>query len=104
GAIEALERAIEIHPDYAEAYAGLGMTYNLARQYSLMSGWEAYPRAQEAAERAVALNPHLDLAQSALAFVEFHWLWQVDAGLARFEEALRLNPDSANTLNWYASA
>ena len=32
------------------------------------------------------------------------WVRQVDAGLARFEEALLLNPDSANTLNWYASA
>lgn len=38
------------------------------------------------------------------AFVEFHWLWNVPAGLSRFEEALRLDPDAANTLMWYASS
>lgn len=104
GAIEALERAIEIHPDYAQAHAGLAMTYNLARQYSGMSGWEAYPKAEAHARRAVQLDPNLGFAHSVLAFVEFHWLWQVEAGLARFEEALRLDPNSANTLQWYASS
>lgn len=104
GAIEALSRAIDIHPDYAEAHAGLAMTYNLARQYSGMSGWEAYPKAEAHARRAVQLDPNLGFAHSVLAFVEFHWLWQVEAGLARFEEALRLDPNSANTLMWYASS
>ena len=104
GAIEALNQAIDIHPDYAEAHAALAITYNLARQYSGMSGWEAYPRAEAAARRAIELNPALDLAQGALAFIEFHWHWRVEAGLARFQEALRLNPESANTLMWYASS
>ena len=103
GAIKAFEGALKIYPDYAEAYAGLAMTYNLARQYSGMSGFEAYPKAEKAARRAVALDPTLDLAQSALAFIEFNWIWDVKAGLARFREAVRLNPDSANTLSWYAS-
>ncbi|WP_048645301.1 tetratricopeptide repeat protein [Nitratireductor soli] len=104
GATEALERAIAIHPDYAEAHAGLAMTYNLARQYSGMSGFDAYPLAERHARRAVELDPTLGFAQSVLAFVEFHWLWDVEAGLARFEEALRLDPQSSNTLMWYASA
>lgn len=104
GAIEALTRATEIHPDYAEAHAGLAMTYNLARQYSGMPGWKAYAQAEEAARRAIELDPGLDLAQAALAFIEFHWHWRVEAGLARFEEAIRLNPDSANAHMWYASS
>ena len=104
GAIEALTRAIEIHPDYAEAHAGLAMTYNLARQYSGMPGWKAYALAEAAARRAIELDPGLDLAQAALAFIEFHWHWRVEAGLARFEEAIRLNPDSANAHMWYASS
>lgn len=104
GAIEALGRAIEIHPDYAEAHAGLAMTYNLARQYSGMSGWDAYPKAEAHARRAVELDPQLGFAQSVMAFVEFHWHWNMEAGLARFEEALRLDPQSSNTHLWYASA
>jgi tetratricopeptide (TPR) repeat protein len=104
GAIEVLTQAIEIHPDYAEAHAGLAMTYNLARQYSGMSGFDAYPLAEKHARRAVELDPTLGFAQSVLAFVEFHGLWQVEAGLARFEEALRLDPESSDTLQWYASS
>ncbi len=104
GAIDTFGRALEIHPDYAEAHAGLAMTYNLARQYSGMSGFDAYPKAEAHARRAVELDPTLGFAHSVLAFVEFHWLWDVEAGLARFEDALRLDPDSANTLMWYASS
>ncbi len=104
GAIEALGRAIALHADYAEAHAGLAMTYNLARQYTGMSGFDAYPLAEQHARRAVELDPASGFAQSVLAFVEFHWLWQVEAGLARFEQALRLDPKSSNTLMWYASS
>lgn len=103
-AINLLTRATELHPDYAEAYAGLAMAHNLARQYSGMSGWEAYPKAEVAARRAIELNPALDLAQGALAFIEFHWHWRVEDGLARFSEAIRLNPESANLHMWFASA
>ena len=103
-AIKVLNQALKIFPDYAEAHAGLAMTYNLARQYSGMSGWEAYPKAEEHARRAVELAPDYAFGQSVLAFVEFHWLWQVKAGLNRFEKAMRLDPNDANTLLWYGSS
>mgnify|MGYP002622340397 CR=1 FL=1 len=60
--------------------------------------------AEVAARRAIELNPALDLAQGALAFIEFHWHWRVEDGLARFSEAIRLNPESANLHMWFASA
>lgn len=104
GAIEALTRALAIHPDYPQAHASLAMTYNLARQYSGMSGWEAYPLAEEHARRAVALAPAYAFGHSVLAFVEFHWLWQVEAGLERFETARRLDPEDDNNLMWFASS
>lgn len=103
-AITILTRALEIYPDYAEAHASLAMTYNLARQYSGMSGWDAYPLAEKHARRAVELAPGYAFGHSVLAFVEFHWLWQVQAGLERFERAQRLDPNDANNLLWYASS
>lgn len=104
GSIEALTRALEIYPDYAEAHASLAMTYNLARQYSGMSGYDAYPLAETHARRAVELAPGYAFGHSVLAFVEFHWLWQVQAGLDRFERARRLDPNDANNLLWFASS
>lgn len=103
-AITMLTRALEIYPDYAEAHASLAMTYNLARQYSGMSGWDAYPLAEKHARRAVELAPGYAFGHSVLAFVEFHWLWQVQAGLERFKRAQRLDPNDANNLLWYASS
>jgi tetratricopeptide (TPR) repeat protein len=99
-----LTRALAIHPDYPQAHASLAMTYNLARQYSGMSGWDAYPLAERHARRAVELAPGYAFGHSVLAFVEFHWLWQVEAGLARFELARTLDLDDASNLLWYASS
>lgn len=104
GAIEALEAAIEREPDYADAFAALATTYTLAREYSVMSGREAYPKARAAAERAVALDPTLPLALSALGSVEFFWHRDVESGLGRFEAALEQDPFSANSWMWHASA
>lgn len=104
GAITMLTRALAIYPDYAEAHASLAMAYNLARQYSGMSGWDAYPLAENHARRAVELAPAYAFGHSVLAFVEFHWLWQVEAGLERFERARQLDPDDANNLLWFASS
>lgn len=51
---------------------------------AVLSGWEAFPRAERAARRAVALDSGLDLAQSALGFVEYRWHWDAKASFARF--------------------
>ncbi|WP_411036856.1 tetratricopeptide repeat protein [Shinella sp. BYT-45] len=102
-AIGVLDRAVTIHPDYAEAHAALATSYILAERYQVRSGWEAFPKAERAARRAIALNPDLDLAQSALAYLEFRWHWDADAGFARFERTLSRHPKSADTLFWYAN-
>lgn len=103
-AIRLLRQAVAIHPGYGQAYAALAGSYNLAERHGVMSGWEAFPKAERAANRAMELDPTLERAQSALAFVEFQWHRDPAASLARFEDTLRRNPDSADTLFWYANA
>jgi len=102
-AITVLNEAVALHPDYAEAQAALATSYILAERYEVLPGWEAFPRAERAARRAVALNRALDMAQSALAFVEFRWHWDAGASLARLERTLSERPASANALFWYAN-
>jgi Tfp pilus assembly protein PilF len=97
-------RAIAEDPAYAEPYAGLANTYLLLREYSVMPDGEAYFRAREAAERALALDPNLAQAHAALAFVTFFWTRDWPRGLAGFRRATELDPGSASVWHWYGTA
>jgi len=95
--------AIAKDPGYAPAYAGLANTYNLLREYSVMPEAEAYPKAQEAAKRAVALDPKLPTAHASLGFVDFFWSWDAAAAENEFRTALALDPSSVVAHHWYGS-
>jgi tetratricopeptide (TPR) repeat protein len=49
-AMKAFDKAIEIEPNYARAYAGRGAIYN---------DWEKYPQAVKESEQAVKIDPNL---------------------------------------------
>jgi tetratricopeptide (TPR) repeat protein len=101
--IDDFTQAIVHDPSFAEAYAGLASAYNLAREFSDMPASEAYPRAQAAAERAIALNPSLGGAHASLAFVNFYWLRNVSAARTEFERAEALAPSDPVVHLWYAN-
>lgn len=103
-AVELFNRAVEIDPDYAQAYGGLANAYNLLREYSMMAPGEAYAAAARAARRAVEIDPNDADAQSALAFAEFYGLRRLDDGIERFQLARRLDPDSPKIRHWFANA
>lgn len=103
-AVELFNRAVEIDPDYAQAYGGLANTYNLLREYSMMPPGEAYAAAARAARRAVEIDPSDADAHSALAFAEFYGLRHLDDGIERFELARRLDPNSPKIRHWFANA
>ena len=102
-AVDYFTQAVVRDPQYAEAYVGLADCYNLLREYSLMPANEAYPRAQAAARRAIALDDSLSDAHSALGFVDFYWSWDVAGAQREFVRALTLNPNSVNAHYWYGT-
>jgi len=101
--VDYFTQAVVRDPQYAEAYVGLANCYNLLREYSLMPASEAYPRAQAAAQRAIALDDSLSGAHSALAFVDFYWSWDAAAAQREFVRALTLDPNSAVAHYWYGT-
>jgi Tfp pilus assembly protein PilF len=102
-AVDYFTQAVVRDPQYAEAYVGLANCYNLLREYSLMPANEAYPRAQAAAQRAIALDDSLSGAHSALAFVDFYWSWDAAAAQREFVRALTLDPNSSVAHYWYGT-
>jgi hypothetical protein len=103
-AIALFNEAIRRDPAYAEAYAGLAYCHLLMREYAGVPDAVAYPRARDAAERALALDQGLAEAHTALAYVAFFYDRHFAAGLAGFRRAIALDPSSAGTHHWYATA
>ena len=67
-----------------------------------MPAREAYTQARAAAERALALNPRLAEANTALAVNAFYWTRDFTGSRVLFERALALKPDQAQTHLWFA--
>jgi tetratricopeptide (TPR) repeat protein len=103
-AVAILEKAVALDRGYALAHTALAISHKLAGEYGATTQKLGYIRALEAVERAIALDPALDQAQTVLANIEFFWLLQYDRALRRFEHARRLNPNSVLTRHWFAEA
>ena len=66
-AIDHFDRATRLDPDFALAWAGLGLTYALVPYYGRAIPFEtALAKASEAADRAVTLDPGLPQAHAAV--------------------------------------
>jgi tetratricopeptide (TPR) repeat protein len=95
-----LEQAVALEPAHAPAWVQLTDYYIAGCIFGQAPPRELWPKAKDAAQRAVAADPEYADAQAALAFVlalsEHKW---TDA-LERFATALRLNPASARAHFW----
>src|SRR5258708_7295189 len=75
-AIDLYQRATTADPTYAEAYAGLAITYNVATVYIPNRATDFGPHAEAAAQRALELGPSLGEAHVAMAMSKsLHWDW-----------------------------
>lgn len=102
-AVDYFTQAIVHDPTYAPAYVGLADSYNLLREYTVMSSAEAFPRALAAARKAVELDPSSAEAHNSLAFVTFYWNWDVAGAEKEFRRALELNPNYVTAHHWYST-
>ena len=100
--IENFTQATEIDPEYALAYAGLADAYNILASYSAIRPDEAFPKAKQAAERALELDDALAEAHTSLAFVRLGYEWDRRAAERGFKRAIKLNPGYATAHLWYA--
>jgi tetratricopeptide (TPR) repeat protein len=102
--IGAYQNAIQKDPSYALAYAGLASGYALLGQvpYDDMPPIQAKPKAREAAERALQLDPQLGEAHSVLANVAFSYDWDFEAAEREFQRALALDQNDPTAHQWHS--
>ncbi|MBA7667552.1 hypothetical protein ES703_75646 [subsurface metagenome] len=101
-AIDYLEQAIEKDPSYALAYAGLADCYNTLGNYGYLMPKEAYPKAKEAAQKALSIDNMLAEAHTSLAFALMAYDWDWEGAEREFKKAIELNPGYATGHQWYA--
>jgi len=94
-AIEYFNRAIEIDPEYALAYAGLAYSYMVLAFYTPVSPTEAYPRAKEAALRALELDDQIAEAHESMAAVHAYVEWSWENAERECKNIIELNPGYA---------
>lgn len=101
--IDAYQQAIQKDPQYALAYAGLASSYALLGQvpYDDLKPSDAKPKAREAAERALQLDPQLTEAHAVLANVAFSYDWNFGTAEREFQQAVALGPNNPVPHIWY---
>jgi TolB-like protein len=92
-----LERSVELDPNFAEAYAWLGMSHAFGWLHGGEAPEEHRSLALEAARKAVSLDPENAVAHALLGYVLlFHN--KVEEGEEQLATALRINPNHADAL------
>ena len=85
-AITYFDRAIELDPSYALAYAERSETWTIIGDLTGQRS-TTYPKARSDAEKAVAIAPALAETHAALGWVRFFAEWKFTEGLSRTKDA-----------------
>ncbi|MEN3328298.1 MAG: eukaryotic-like serine/threonine-protein kinase [Acidobacteriota bacterium] len=101
-AIERLERAVEIDPEFAIAHAELADCYALMNWYVEPPPAGAWERAKESALRAVEADPNLPEAHASLGFVKLHYDRDWIDAERELRKAIQLKPSNQVAHRWYA--
>jgi tetratricopeptide (TPR) repeat protein len=96
-ALEYFRRATALDPEYALAWSGLAMAYAASPVNGDADPLKVWPRASEAAGRAVRADPTLAEAQFASGYLNWMFEWNWPAAEAAFRRALDIDPRLAQT-------
>jgi TolB-like protein/Flp pilus assembly protein TadD len=99
-AVERLEQAMTLDPEFALAWAWLSLAMEVRVEKGMARPNEAMPVSRDAAERAVALDPGCGEAHLALGIVRLQYDWDWADARQELDRAVQLNPESALALDW----
>jgi eukaryotic-like serine/threonine-protein kinase len=99
--IDYFQQAIAKDPTYALAYDGLADCYNLLPIYANVPTKDAFPKAKEAALKALEIDDTLAEAHASLAWIKKQYDWDWSGGERELQRAIELNPAYATAHLWY---
>jgi len=102
--IEYFQQAIAKDPAYALAYSGLADGYNFLGGSDLIPKKEAFPKAKEAALKALELDDSLAEAHASLGYLKGAYDGDSSGAEREFRRAIELNPSYATAHRFYGLA
>jgi len=94
-AISFYQRAVEVDPNYALAYAGMADAYRTLPITSDVAAGEAFPQSKVAAAKALELDSQLSEAHLALGYVASWYEWDWRTAESELRKAVELSPNSS---------
>ena len=102
--IEYYDQAVALDPNFALAYAGLADSYVLLSGYAATSPHESFPKAKNAARKALELDESLAEAHTSLSYALFNYDWNFAESEKEMKRAIELNPNYSTAYHWYGNA
>lgn len=95
--------ATDRDPKFAPAWASLGNAYTVLGEYESINNLDAYAKARDAAEKALALDPSLAEPHANLGFLDFFRVGDQSQAEREFRMALALDPRCAMAHSWFGT-
>jgi tetratricopeptide (TPR) repeat protein len=101
-ALQDFQKARDLDPSFARAYAGLADTYALLGSYGLMPMRESHPLGRAAALKALELDDRLGEAHNSLAAILADYYWDWREAERHYKRAIELSPNDPVPLRFYS--
>ena len=98
-----VQKAVDLDPDFAQAYAGLGDAYRHQVPYGGLPGSEMYPKAERAILKALELDDQSGEAWASLGGLKAQ-MGEQSASEDALRHAIELNPNYSAAYNWLGLA
>jgi TolB-like protein/DNA-binding winged helix-turn-helix (wHTH) protein/Tfp pilus assembly protein PilF len=98
---EYFEKAIEKDPDFALAYVASARRYGIMANFGNMRPNEAWPKAEAAVVKALAIDNRLAEAHEFLGLVKMFYDWDWPGAEREFKRALELKPELVRSGSYY---
>jgi TolB-like protein/Tfp pilus assembly protein PilF len=100
-ALRSFEESVAKDPGFALAYAALAETYSWGAGLGFMPPQQALEKSEQAALKALRLDPDLATAHHALAWVRYARQWDFAAAETEFRRSIELAPGNVTAHLWY---
>lgn len=96
------QQAIDRDPKYALAQAALADSYVVLGGWNVLTPHDAFPKARDAAIKALQLDQALAEPHTTLGMVSFAYDWDWKVAEKEFKQALQLNPNYSDGYQMYS--
>jgi tetratricopeptide (TPR) repeat protein len=101
-AIQDFQQAVAKDPNFAMAYVGLAHCYLILANFTYEPPEEVYPKAEQAAVKALQIDDGLAEAHASLAAVRENYSWDWSGAEVEYKRAIQLDPNYVTAHAWYA--